>query len=141
MKLLLYVGGILILILGYFVGWKHFQTRQAQLDAENETLTTQLNKLTTIYTNQSDYKEKKALYDNKIQQVYDSYPAEVKEENTILYAVIWKNNTIFQFQILKFQRQISFICWQASLQETAQPRQQPKRGQIRKLLWIIPEIL
>lgn len=86
MKLLLYVGGILILILGYFVGWKHFQTRQAQLDAENETLTTQLNKLTTIYTNQSDYKEKKALYDNKIQQVYDSYPAEVKEENTILYA-------------------------------------------------------
>lgn len=86
LKLLLYTGGILILIVGYFLGWKHFQQKQETLSAESETLTQELNKLNDIYMNGENYKNQTAVCNTNIQQIYDSYPVEVKEEDAILYA-------------------------------------------------------
>ena len=84
-KLLLYVGGILLLIAGYFLGYQHFAEIQVTLDEENANLQSQVVRLNDIYMNQEMYIEQTQTFNQEIQAIYESFPAEVREEDAILY--------------------------------------------------------
>ena len=84
-KLLLYVGGILLLIAGYFLGYQHFAEIQVTLDEENVNLQSQVVRLNDIYMNQEMYIEQTQTFNQEIQAIYESFPAEVREEDAILY--------------------------------------------------------
>lgn len=91
-KLLLYVGGLLLLALAYFLGYQKFMEKREVLEAEQANLQQQVNRLNEIAMYLDDYEEQAAVYDEEMDKIFSDYPAEVREEDTILYACDMENS-------------------------------------------------
>ena len=91
-KLLLYVGGILLLALAYFLGYQKFMEKREVLEAEQANLQQQVNRLNEISMYLDDYEEQAAVYDEEMDKIFSDYPADVREEDTILYACDMENS-------------------------------------------------
>lgn len=85
-KLLLYAGGILLLVLAYFLGYQKFMEQREVLEAERSSLRQQVNRLDEIYAGKDEYEKQTLAYDGEMTQIFNNYPADVREENLILYA-------------------------------------------------------
>ncbi|MGN0337986.1 MAG: hypothetical protein ACI4EE_10885, partial [Lachnospiraceae bacterium] len=85
-KLLLYVGGILLLVLAYFFGYQKFMEKREVLEAEQSRLQQQVDRLNEIYAGRDEYEKQITAYNAEMIQIFNNYPAEVREEDTILYA-------------------------------------------------------
>lgn len=85
-KLLLYAGGILLLVLAYFFGYQKFMEKREVLEAEQSRLQQQVDRLNEIYAGRDEYEKQITAYNAEMIQIFNNYPAEVREEDTILYA-------------------------------------------------------
>lgn len=85
-KLLLYAGGILLLVLAYFFGYQKFMEKREVLEAEQSRLQQQVDRLNEIYAGREEYEKQITAYNAEMIQIFSNYPAEVREEDTILYA-------------------------------------------------------
>lgn len=85
-KLLLYVGGILLLVVTFFFGYKKFMEKREVLLAEQAELQSQVNRLNEIYLEKDHYPVEIEAYDLKMHEIFEEYPAMVREEDAVLYA-------------------------------------------------------
>lgn len=85
-RLLLYVFGVLILILVLASVRPQIQEKTDALTSENEQLSSQLQTLVNLEMNESTYIEQSKTYETEIASILAKYPAEVREEDAIIFA-------------------------------------------------------
>ena len=85
-KLLLYAGGILLLVLAYFFGYQKFMEKREVLEAEQSRLQQQVDRLNEIYAGRDEYEKQISAYNTEMIQIFNNYPAGVREEDAIFYA-------------------------------------------------------
>jgi hypothetical protein len=87
LKLVLYAGGILALLAGYFLGYQHFAENQTSLEARRDALQAEEAQVAEIYENQSTYEAEAEKAEQMIEEIVAKYPADVRTEDSILYAI------------------------------------------------------
>ena len=85
-RLLLYVFGVLILILVLASVRPQIQEKTDALTSENQQLSSQLQTLVNLEMNESTYIEQSKTYETEIASILEKYPAEVREEDAIIFA-------------------------------------------------------
>lgn len=86
LKLLLYVGGILAIVLVYFNIFSPTLENNKILVQENIELQAQVERLEELDKNKEVYREETADMRSEIAEIYSIFPADIKEETTIMYA-------------------------------------------------------
>lgn len=86
LKLLLYVGGILAVVYVYFVIFNPTLENNEILVQENIELQAQVERLEELDKNKEVYLEETADMRSEIAEIYSIFPADIKEETTIMYA-------------------------------------------------------
>lgn len=86
LKLLLYVGGILAIVLVYFNIFSPTLKNNKILVQENIELQAQVERLEELDKNKEVYLEETADMRSEIAEIYSIFPADIKEETTIMYA-------------------------------------------------------
>lgn len=86
LKLLLYVGGILAIVLVYFNIFSPTLENNKILVQENIELQAQVERLEELDKNKEVYLEETADMRSEIAEIYSIFPADIKEETTIMYA-------------------------------------------------------
>lgn len=84
-KILLYAGGALAVILIWVFVFQKAQERNMVMTQENMELQNQLNKLSTLAANEEQYKKEIKQMNKEMAEIYQSFPAEIKEETVIMY--------------------------------------------------------
>lgn len=84
-KTLLMVVGLLLVIAVYFLFYSKKQTEIEELDAEVSQLRLQVMELEDYELNSERYKEDTQKYYQQIDDMVGQFPAEVKEETSIMY--------------------------------------------------------
>ena len=84
-KLLLIVGGILIAVVSYFLGYKKLDEKTKSVMAQNSTIEQKLSRLNDI-DRREDYEKDMVKFEQDIDAIIQKYPAEEREEDVILYA-------------------------------------------------------
>ena len=85
-KLLLYVGGILFLLAVYFVFYRNIDQKSNELEGKIRILEQEKNQLEALNDKKAEYKEKTEEMQREIDVVLAGFPADVREENAIVYA-------------------------------------------------------
>lgn len=85
-KLLLYLGGVVIALLVYQFYFSSALDRNSQKSLENEQLNQEVQKLQELSAKQDDYETDTDSMQDDIKDILAQFPAEVKEEDAILYA-------------------------------------------------------
>lgn len=85
-KLLLYTGGILTLVLVYFLVFKPVQEDNRLLMAENSRLAEELNRREEHAQNMEFYREEIRSMQAEIKGALSAFPAAIREETVIMYA-------------------------------------------------------
>lgn len=85
-KLLLYVGGILLLVLVYFLFYRNMSDSNKAIEREISTLTAERDRLTLLNEHVDEYKEDTEKMKNDISTILLKFPADIREEDTIVYA-------------------------------------------------------
>ena len=85
-KLLLYAGGILFLVAVYFVFYRNIDQKSNELEGEIRLLEQEKNHLEALNDKKAEYKEKTEEMQREIDVVLAGFPADVREENAIVYA-------------------------------------------------------
>lgn len=86
LKLLLYVGGILAIVLVYFNIFSPTLENNKILVQKNIELQAQVERLEELDKNKEVYLEETADMRSEIAEIYSIFPADIKEETTIMYA-------------------------------------------------------
>ena len=85
-NLLLVVGGILIAVVAFFLGYKKIDEKTVSIQAQNQTLQQQVRRLDDISLKQDSYGKEMQSFEQDIASIVKKYPAEEREEDVILYA-------------------------------------------------------
>lgn len=86
-KLLLYVCGIAILLLSYFLVYQRLNTGNAELEITNTQLKAQEQQLVILQQKQAEYESDIETMQNNIDDIYAQFPADSLEEDAFMYAV------------------------------------------------------
>ena len=85
-KLLLYAGGILFLVAVYFVFYRNIDQKSNELEGRIRILEQEKNQLEALNDKKAEYKEETENMQREIDVILAGFPADVKEENAIVYA-------------------------------------------------------
>lgn len=78
--------GLLVIILSYFVGVNKLNTRTEALEQENSTLRSEVQVLDELQAKQKQYIQDNQTMQETARVFMELYPAEVREEDQIMYA-------------------------------------------------------
>lgn len=84
-KTLLYVLGVLMIIAVYFLYYSSKQTDLEALQGEVDKLEAEVMELEDYEKNNNEYKKKMQDYYDSIDAMINEFPAEIKEETSIMY--------------------------------------------------------
>lgn len=86
---LLLIGllGVLVAVAGYFLAYKPNTEKTEKLKAENEQLQQQVIDLGNKMKNKSTYIEETESMNNEMQAIYQLFPVDTREEDSILLAI------------------------------------------------------
>lgn len=90
-KLLLYTGGVLLLVVVYFVFYRNISQKSEEMEARIEVLETEKNELEDLNNRKEEYKEETAEMQKEIEAVLAEFPADIREENAIVYGNMLEN--------------------------------------------------
>lgn len=85
-KLLMVLLGVVLLVVSYFSIRPGLVEKTEKLAAESAKLAAQLGELTDLETNEATYTKRTKEYEQGIKEILDRYPANILEEDVILYA-------------------------------------------------------
>lgn len=85
-KLLLYAGGILFLIVIYFVFYRNITQKSDEMEGRVRILEQEKNQLEALNDKKAEYEEETTDMQQQIETVLAGFPADVREENAIVYA-------------------------------------------------------
>ena len=91
-KLLLYLGGVVLALLVYQFYFSKVLDNNAAKKAENVQLSADVQKLRELESQQKDFEEETSDMQTDNRVVLTAFPAEVKEEDAILYAKELQDN-------------------------------------------------
>ncbi|MEG1947316.1 MAG: hypothetical protein RR139_09520 [Lachnospiraceae bacterium] len=92
-KILLYAGGILVLMLVWVFVFQKAQERNLAVADENMKLYGQLKELQVLAQNEDDYQEQIKKMKAETDTIYNLFPVSVKEETTIMYGYELEQNS------------------------------------------------
>lgn len=84
-KILLYAGGVLLVALAWVFVFQKAQERNMELTEQNMELQNQVNKLKALAANEEKYKKETKRMHSEITEIYQRFPAQIKEETVIMY--------------------------------------------------------
>lgn len=117
-KILLYAGGALVVILVWVFVFQKAQERNIALTEENMELQNQVNKLQTLAANEEKYREETKRMNHEIAEIYQCFPAEIKEETAIMYGCGLEDHAAVHIDDIKIAaRNLAFEA-KTSLYET-----------------------
>nr|MCR5655175.1 hypothetical protein [Lachnospiraceae bacterium] len=91
-NILIMLAGILLAVASYFFIYSSFTEKKAVLDGENAALQAEVDELQKLADNEQFYIEETERMDTEIQEVIAQFPAEVRAEDMVLYAIKLENN-------------------------------------------------
>ena len=91
-NILIMLAGILLAVASYFFIYTSFTEKKAVLDGENAALQSEVDELQKLADNEQFYIEETERMDTEIQEIVAQYPAEVRPEDMVLYAIALENN-------------------------------------------------
>lgn len=88
-NIVIYVAalGALLLILCYVFVFQRFQTAAEEIENSNRELSQRVNELKTYYDNREQYIRESDLLKQQIDDIFQEYPADAREEDVIKLAV------------------------------------------------------
>jgi hypothetical protein len=86
MKLLMIVGGLLVLVIVVSFAKPSLDDQRTELNRTNQTLTEKLNEINELEANLASYRTQTEEFTQKNQEILDEFPAEVRCEDAILYS-------------------------------------------------------
>lgn len=85
-KLLLYVGGILLLVLVYFLFFRNMQESNQAIEREIATLEQEYDRLRLLSEKAGEYTVETERMNNEIANIILKFPPDMREEDAIVYA-------------------------------------------------------
>lgn len=98
-NLLIMLAGVLIAVASYCFVYTSYNEKTATIEADNAVLATEVEELQKLADNKEHYIKETERMNNEINEIIAQYPAEVRAEDQIMYAVglentnaIWVNS-------------------------------------------------
>lgn len=92
-KLLLVVGGLVILFLSYQFGYRKFQAKASELDVQTLALGEEVASLLTIQQNADEYTIQTSTMKREIEEMLSEIEAQVGPEDRLMFAVDMESET------------------------------------------------
>ena len=108
-KLLYVVGGLLVFVLVYMYGFQPLQEKNAKLLSEIENLEKECDKLEIYYKNIDTYEAKIEEYREAVKQDLALFPAEIKEEDIVVYLLNLQEANDIDLMSIEFEEPIDIV--------------------------------
>ena len=107
--LLLVLAGVLLLAASYFFVYKPSIAKKAELETQLATLQQREAELVNLENNMDFYKSEITRLEGEKAEYLACFPADIKEESEIMYAVELENNVDIEFTALNYGDPISLL--------------------------------
>jgi hypothetical protein len=104
-KLLLYVAGIAVAVLVYFLIFQSTMEKVDALEIENSSLTAQYQQLQILDANKEQYQRDTKQANTDISAYLSHFPVYMQEEDSIMYAVDLENMTDISINNINFSQE------------------------------------
>lgn len=111
--------GVIILVLVYVFVYKKFTALAEQTRLSNEALQARVNDLKVYYDNEPSYLKDMEEMTPQIDEILAKYPADIREEDLIMHAVITQEVTPVKYSSINFANKSTFSTVDAATVQNA----------------------